>query len=184
MAVSLPTTPSPRDIVTNYVAAGGVLESALGGPSQEIVRFGDRLSLEVQLPPMKIATARAWIAARMAARATGDTLVLTVPQPGGGPTGRTGTGTSGSTTLTASSGASIIAGMRFSFTVGGVIYHHVVTNVAGNTLTIAPRLRASPSSAALNFAAPQIEGRITDNAMWSETLAEIAGLSFTLTEAR
>lgn len=183
MALALPTTPGYAKASPRLVAAGGTLRSSLGGPDQELLRFGDRLAVEFDLPPMKAAVAAAWLAAQLRAKVEGASVRMQLAQIGDGPTGKTGTAASGATALTVNDAAGIVVGQRFSAIVGGVSYLHFVTGLAGTTVSVAPRLRVALSATALEFVAPVIEGTLAAPA-WSEGLAEVVGLSFSVTEAR
>lgn len=183
MSVSLPALPRGTRFDPELVEAGGVLRSALGGPDQALLRFGDKLRIAYVLPTQSAACAKTWVAAQMGAKAAGDTLRAFVPQVGVGPTGVTGAGSAGSISVTATGAGGVAVGQWFSFVTGGVSYLHLVTANDGGDLTVAPRLRAGLSGS-MEFAAPVIEGFLDAAPTWSVERLRFVGLSFSITEAR
>lgn len=181
--VQLPDLPRRTKVRQRLVEFGNDLTPFAGGPVQRLLRFGARYALEVTLPPMSLALARTFLAARARAATSGATLRVAVPTLGGGEavTGRTATAGAGEG-LTISDGSGIEPGVFFSFVADGRSWLHMVTSVAGAALTVAPMLRADPTGQALEFSEPMIEG-FADAVAWDlEALA--VGHTFTLTEER
>lgn len=182
MPIDLPALPRQATLEVRLQDFGGDLTPVLGGPVQRLSRLGSRLAVEVTLPTLDLACARTWIAARMRAKAEGQTLRLTLRQLGGSPADRaavSGVGTS----VAVGSAAGIEVGHLFSFVVGGVSYLHQVTAISGGNLSVAPMLRASPAGQTLNFVAPRIEG-LVDGGEWSLERLRFVGQRFSLAEAR
>lgn len=183
MSITLPALPRGVRVDPALVEAGGTLRSALGGPDQALLRFGDKIRVAYAFPTVDAACARTWLAAQMKAKATGDTVRISVPQMGAGPTGVTGVGAAGSTSVTGTGAGGVAPGQWFSFVAGGVSYLHMVTSNTDGALTVAPRLRAALSGA-MEFAAPVIEGFLDAAPAWSVERLRFVGLSFSVTEAR
>jgi hypothetical protein len=146
----------------------------LGGAAQRVSRLGARWRAVFSLlPGLKPADLQTLSAARANARAAASTITYAWPQAGAPPALGSpvvnGAGQLG-TLLTCSgftAGVTIPAGLFFSVSVAGRGYLYATTAAvtadgSGNAiLSIAPLLRAAPAaSAALNFAAPQIEGYV------------------------
>lgn len=190
MSVQLPTLPLEAQLKPRLIGFGADLTPPLGGPTLRVRRLGSRFALDVGLPAMD-ACGDVWIAACLQAEASNDTLSLVWPRTkarDGLPAPAVGAaGQAGSTLQVSALTKPIPALSFFSFTANGRSYLHAVTApaAAGATiLTIAPMLRASPSSGQpLNFAAPVVEGYATGNATeWAEQLMAWRTLSFTLQE--
>lgn len=174
MAISLPALPRGATVRFALVTTGGKLASSLGGPTQALLRFGDRMRVDYQLPLLDPACARAWLAARMQSDATGEPVRGAVPQLGVAPASPTGSGSAGSTEATVSGEV----GQLFSFVASSRSYLHMKT--AGG---VAPRLRAALSGA-VEMAAPVVEGFLDDPTEWSMERLRFVGLEFSITEAR
>jgi hypothetical protein len=202
LAVSTgPTFPNPWKADCKLVEFVNDLIPPMGGVAQRIARLGARFSVTFsQTPALGAACARAILAARLQARANGDTTVFAWPQPVftgaiGSPVvnGANQRGTSLVVNGLTASTPLLVAGTFFSIAIGGRNYLHCLTADAtvdgsGNsTLSIAPMLRDIPASgAALNFALPCIEGFIQGHTEdWTlERLAWTGLPSFTVIEAR
>lgn len=196
MAVALPTLTKASTFSQRLIDFGAKLTPTLGGPSQYIGRLGNRFAVDVHTPPLDQVGASALLAARIAAVTAADTVTLSWPQPAfEGALGTPqvdGAGQLGST-LNAKAmtvGAVIPAFTFFSFVAGGRHYLHVTTEEATvdgagkAALPIGPLLRASPANnAALEFAAPVIEGLLDDSTVaWTLERLRAYGTSFTLVE--
>lgn len=197
MAITFPTNPGPADAVASLVRYGRETQPPAGGVVQMINRLGSRYRLEVSLPPMSYATARAVLAARLKSANEGQTVVVTWPQETQASLGApliNGAGQLGSVLVCDgfTPGAVIPALAFFSFSAGGRIYLHstvgqVTANGSGQaSIPIAPMLRASPAdNAALNFTAPQIEGFLGGGDVdWSLNVLKHVGVRFVITENR
>lgn len=174
MAIDLPALPRGAQVEIGLVPAGGKLRSTLGGSTQALLRFGDRMRATYRLPLLDADCARAWLAAKMASEASGEVLRCFVPQIGEGPSGASGAGSSGSVSATVDGEN----GQIFSFEAGGKSYLHMKTGSG----TVAPRLRAALSGG-VEMEAPVIEGFLDDGVSWSMERLRFVGLSFAITEA-
>jgi len=183
MAITLPALSRFDQIEFSEVEFGGYLKSTLGGPTQRVKRPGGRLSVSVDLRPMNETCARQWLGARMRSKAEGETLRLILRQNGPGISGISGSGAVNASVISAS-GSGIKVGQIFSFIAGGHAYLHMVTNVAGGSVNIAPSLRANMSGHPLDFMTPTIEGFIESPTAWSLTQLKHFGQSFVLIEDR
>jgi len=184
MTVALPLLPKQATVAPRLLRFGGDLLSALGGPTQRIVRMGSRFSVDVQLPTLDAECAGRWVAALLQADTLGQTVSLIVPQLGDGKVvgAATGTGNAGASSLAISGGANLKAGLLFSFQAGGRFYLHQVTNIVSATeVGIAPLLRVGINGLALDFATPKVEGFVEETA-WSVEFLRFVGQSFSLTE--
>ena len=182
MAIDLPVLSRQATVELRLIDFGGDLTPILGGPVQRILRLGSRLAADVTLPTMDAACGRAWIAARMRAKAEGHMLRLGLKQLGVAPASRAASSGAGAEIVVASA-AGVEVGHLFSFIVAGVSYLHQVTDISGTTLSVAPMLRADPGGQTLNFQSPVIEG-LVDGATWSVERLRFIGQRFTLAEAR
>lgn len=180
----LPQLPKATRLNVRVIEFGNDLTSILGGPSQRLMRMGSRHAVDVALPPLDLACARTWLAARNKAQAEGMTLRLIMPQLGDGTAlaGRTAV-SGGGTSLTVNSAAGITPGLYFSFIVGDHAYFHQVTDVVGATLSVAPLLRADPAGQQLKFDEPRLQG-FADAVAWDLERLRFVGQTFTITEDR
>jgi len=184
MTVALPLLPKQATVAPRLLRFGGDLLSALGGPTQRIVRLGSRFSVDVQLPTLDAECAGRWVGAMLRADTLGETVSLIVPQLGDGKVvaAAAGTGAVGASSLAITGGANMKAGLLFSFQAGGRAYLHQVTHLISATqIGIAPLLRVAINGAALNFATPTVEGFVEETA-WSVEFLRFVGQSFSLTE--
>lgn len=186
MTVALPLSPMPSEAHPRYIEYGARLAAPFGGVTQNVSRLGDRWSMSVTMPPMNEVNARAWIAAQIRAKTTGEPVRMPVPQIGG-PSGVVFSGAVNSPdgTFTGSNVFSVTTGMFFS-TVGpsGDSFLHLVTNLyGGGSCSVGPRLRDNLNGPA-NFAVPVIEGYLESNFEWTVGIAQIIGLSFVVTERK
>jgi hypothetical protein len=185
MAVLIPTTPMGSTYKPRYVPYGQRLTAPLGGSTQNIMRLGDRWAFDVTMPPMTEAVARPIIAAYLEALATGQTVRLRVPQlDGPSPVGFVGVVNATNGTINGGGIGGVKQGMWFSVIAdNGWSYLHQVTSVSSTLVNVAPRLRASFNTVS-QFAAPVIEGWLETPFEWSVEIAQIIGLSCSITEAR
>lgn len=77
VAVSLPSSPAPRDINPRVVEAYNELRTAKGTNVQRVYRGGAHYAVDYTMPPMRSETARAW--RRLF---TQGEVIMRVPQPG------------------------------------------------------------------------------------------------------
>ncbi|MFT4076843.1 MAG: hypothetical protein QM647_15060 [Asticcacaulis sp.] len=197
MSITLPELPDMSAFTPTLVTYSNDLSGPLGGPTQRLLRMGDRWKVAVTLAPLPRLEADAWAALLIAA--SRDTAVLNWPQPEGG-AGSPGTpvvygaGQSGMTLtiggLTA--GYMFRAGQMISFITDGRRYSHMVmtgVTVASNGrigLSILPLLRVSPADGdTVEVEQPSIEGLIDpDGLTIPYGSGGITSLGFTLTEQK
>ena len=186
-AVMLPALPRTAKVRPRVLRFGNDLTPALGGPSQRLLRLGARFSIEVTLPPLGDACARAWLAARMRSEADGSTVRLALPQRAARPVGAVAGGTANAAQIFADflpGGSGVIEpGMLFSFVADGRSYLHMVTTTAGGGIGVAPRLRVGFELENLEFENPVVEGYL-DEVAWDLEALRFTGQSFVLTEER
>lgn len=195
--VTLPALPKGAKINARLIRFGSDLTPTLGGPVQRVSRLGSRFALDVELPPLLAADARAWVAARLKAEAENATVRLTWPQvapvvPPFGTVQVDGAGQTGARLAVKGMvpGGGCALGLFFSFADATRHYLHATTenavaSGAGTALySVAPLLRASPgNNVALNFTAPTIEGLLDGASIdWTIEQLRVSGASFTLTE--
>lgn len=195
MAVALPLTPRLADVTPRLVQTGGAVASILNGPTQKLMRLGDRWELTIAIQALRQTDAGALLGARLISETEGVTLTMLWPQPQFTlPTGLpkvNGAGQAGA--VLAMKGLTprlyIPALTFFSFIAGGRHYLHCTTRAgavaADGTYspTIAPQLRRAPAdSEPIEFANPVIEGFISSGVQWTLQLLRHFGSSFTLTE--
>jgi hypothetical protein len=195
MTVALPTNPNPWTVKPRLLDFGGDMTPPLGGAAQRFARIGSRFAVDVTLPPMEAPLSLEWIGARLAARGSGDVVLLNWPQaPAGVSWGAptvNGASQAGLTLETAGWGANLPpAGTFFSF-VGpsGRNYLHVLTQQVtasggASLLEIMPMIRESPASgAALQFNTPQIMGFIAGpTEEWTRERLAWDTMTFTIQE--
>lgn len=174
MAITLPDLPRGTTVDFSLVAAGGKLTSSLGGPTQALLRFGDRMQATFRLPKLDAPCARAWLAVKMQSEATGEVVRCAVPQLGAPPASPDGAGAAGSTAATVDGEV----GQLFSFAAGGHGYLHMKT-----TGGVAPRLRAALAGS-VSMDPPIIEGFLDQSPGWTMERLRFLGLEFSITEAR
>lgn len=195
MSVALPAVVRAADVTQRLIDFGATLTPTLGGPSQRIARLGARYALDVRMPPLDDASARAMLGALLKAQTEAATLTLSWPQPAAAALGSVlvnGAGQAGSSLILDhfTAGVSIPALTFFSFIMGGRYYLHCITaataaNGSGQaTVAIAPMLRVSPSdNLAVEMVAPTIEGFLDDSTVaWTLQLLKRRAVSFSLTE--
>lgn len=178
MTIALPDLPRGTNVAPGFVAAGGALSSALGGPTQELLRFGDRMRLSVETPKLAPDCAAAWIAALMAARTEGGGVRCKVPQLGAVP-GVLASGAAGSVEVGFDASPGGVGGLKpgqwFSFSGGGASYLHMLTRqVSAGVFHVAPRLRATVSGP-VEMVEPVIEGLIEGDLAWAIERLRIYG---------
>ena len=185
MAINLPVNPSPASAKFRYLEYGARLSAPLGGSTQNIMRLGDRLAMDVTLPPMTEEQANNWIAAHLEAKATGQTVRMRVPSPVG-PTPVTMSGIANQASATVLTGdlSQIKRGQWFTYQAAdGFLYLHKITRVSGSTIGVSPRLRRS-FNGGVSMDYPAIEGWLDTGFEWDVGVAQIVGLSFNITESR
>jgi len=198
MAIDLPLLPRTASVVPGLIDNSGRLKPPLGGPSQTILRGGNRFYAKVSIPALKHDTtcARAWIAAMLRHKTEGELMRLRWPQADAAALPAAakvdGAGQAGALLVADGLGAggAIPALSFFSFLSAGKSYLHSTTSAViasgggGAALTIAPSLRVSPAdNLALNFTAPIIEGEMDIGPVeWTLEHLRWVGVSFTITE--
>ncbi|HEY0011554.1 MAG TPA: hypothetical protein VGB79_01730 [Allosphingosinicella sp.] len=119
-----------------------------------------------------------------------EKVVCAIPQPGLDLTGISDTTAvaagSGGKTLVVAGGGTKIVGQYLSLVSGGVRYLHMVTAVAGNTLSIYPMLKVPIAGGeTVELLSPKIEGFLDGNEQgWTLGLVENIGLTFVIVEAQ
>lgn len=187
----LPTDPAPANMGIAMITAKNVLAPAFGDGEQELLRKGSRYALTFQMPPMRYVTSMDWDDLM----AEGDTVVMTVHQPGfdtGAPgTPRVnGAGQAGS--------ALVIDGLTNGYVIRKGQFLSVITQgrrflyrakanvtVSGGTATVPLRtmLRFPPAdNDVVEIAQPMIEGFVRDLGEWAVGVDRLVGLQFTVRE--
>lgn len=183
MAIALPTSPGPVSAVPRMLDWGSDQSPVLGGPVQRVERLGSRHAVDFTMPPMRYVDAMAWI--QRLKRGKSQRVIMEFPQPGLDLSGY-GTGSitgSGSSVSISGAGGSLKEGQFFSIVQGGRRYLHSADG-NGSNITITPMLRVPLSGASVEVGNPKIEGMLSgDEVSWTVDLAEIVGISFTVTEA-
>ena len=198
MAIDLPALPRTASVVPGLTDNAGRLKPPLGGPSQTILRGGNRYYAKVSIPALRndVGAARDWLAAMIRHKTEGGPLRLRWPQPGAtdmpGAAQVDGAGQAGALLAVKNLGVAktVPALSFFSFINGGQSYLHSTTSAGVSdltgktTLTIGPSLRLSPAnSLALNFAVPIIEGELDLGPVeWTLDRLRWIGVGFTITE--
>jgi hypothetical protein len=198
MAIDLPALPKTATVVPGLTDNSARLKPPLGGPSQTILRGGNRYYARVTIPALRNDTtcARGWLAAMLRHKTEGGLLRLAWPQAGASTLPAAakvdGAGQAGALLVVKglAPGSQIPALAFFSAVSGGRSYLHSTTSPAAAdftgraALTIAPSARFSPpDNLALNFPAPIIEGELdTGPVEWTLERLLYVGISFTLTE--
>lgn len=194
MAIALAAIPKEAKVVPRILDFGARLNPPLGGASQYIARIGDRCAVDVELPVLDDAPARALIGARARAKAEGQTLTLAWPcvaQATIGAPLANGAAQTGTSLIVdgITPGKVILPETWFSYPANGRHYLHMVTTqvaadgLGAATLNVAPMLRFSPAdNAALEFVAPVLEGFIDGDVEWTLTRLTFRQTSFTLQE--
>lgn len=183
MSVTLPAlppmtkaSPVPRDFSARNAPPGG-------GQDQRIARLGDRWAVRYTLPALPAAFALALQSALGRARTEGLTIRCAFPVAPGAPTGVTGVGAINSTLVTVTDPPAAALDRFFSFESAGHAYLHQVTAIDGDTVSVAPRLRAALTGA-LNFAEPVVEGFLDGATSWDIERLAHTGVTFTISEDR
>jgi hypothetical protein len=196
MAFVFPTLPRAASAVLGLSDNAGRLKPPTGGPSQTILRPGDRRYARVTLPTLDADCADAWIAVMIRHKTEGGSVRLTLPlKPADGlPAGAQIDGAGQAGALLAIKGLGVGQILKpnrnFSIIVSGRSYLHSTTSqtTADGTgkaiATIGPMLRVSPGNGlALNFTAPIIEGELDLGPVeWTVERLRFVGVSFTITE--
>lgn len=198
MAIDLPLLPRTASVIPGLIDNSGRLRPPLGGPSQTILRGGNRFYAKVSIPALKYDTtcARAWIAAMLRQKTEGGLLRLRWPRTDAATMPAAakvdGAGQAGALLVADGLGAGVAvpALSFFSFVSGGKSYLHSTTSDAladgagRAALTIAPSVRISPAdNLALNFIDPVIEGELDLGPVeWTLERLRWVGVSFTITE--
>lgn len=196
MTVELPREPRQASITFTPVDYGGMLTPSTGGPSQRLNRNGNRWSVSVQLPPMRVESlARLWIVALT--RGLRDSVRFYILQPdfAVGPVGQPKVNGAGQAGV-----ALVVDGGTARYTyrpsqwvtveTGGVGHLYMVTDskmadgAGAAVLPIEPPLRVEPADNDLvHVTAPFIDGTLGQGGVpWTIDVARTIGLSFTVTE--
>lgn len=193
MSITLPSSPRPASVGVALQTWGRPTTPIAGSRRRFLERLGARFRLSVQMPPMEYEVAREWMAARLKATTTGDTVVLEWPQPAQATLGTplvNGSSQLGSSLIVDgfTPSVAIPASAFFSFQEDG--HHYLYATAAAGTasgggaatLSIGPMLRVSPDdNAPLNFTAPKIEGFMDmGDIEWSMDVLMHVGLNFTI----
>lgn len=182
-AVTLPAlppmtkaSPIPREFAAK-------LTPPSGGQEQRIARLGDRWMVRYTLPALPAAFALAVQSAQGRARTEGLTIRCAFPVPPGAPTGLEGVGSVNSTLISVEDPPEAALDRFFSFESGGHAYLHQVTAINADSLSVAPRLRATVAGA-LNFVDPVVEGFLDGASGWDIERLAHTGVTFTISEDR
>lgn len=173
MSILLPASPAPRVATMRPVTFGGNQEGALGGPTTQINRPGDRYAIDLTIAIMNHADAAIWASDLTAA--IGEDARFPIPQPGidiGEPGNLIlvdGSSQSGTTLKLRGFFANypIKKGQFFNMLHGGRRYvHHVRAPTSAGTdgkatISIWPMLRfLTVDGEACGFKTPSIEGQL------------------------
>lgn len=197
MPFSLPTTPRSNAMDVAIKSYGADFSSPFGGSNQRASRPGDRMMVNVSLPPMEAWQALPWMAAK--AKALSDTVIFSVAQPGvpvmtfGAPKVRANTAAGTTLPINFATNRQIInAGRLFSVVRGAQRYLHMVVadqeiaDTGECDLLIRPALRtAYVAGDTIEFADPKIQGFIQGTeAGWAVNVMAHYGLNFQIIEDR
>lgn len=150
---------------------------------------GEMWAADVTLPPMKRADAEQWISWLTSLRGQygrfmlGDTSADTIR---GTATTVTVTGSAGSSSLTATSNGTLLAGDMIQIGTGAdATLHKVLADLSGSgTLEVWPALRKDRSAASVTLTAAKGVFRLASNeTSWTIDEASIFGISFSAMEA-
>jgi hypothetical protein len=197
--LTAPSSPGPRQFRPRPASVVGMTASPFTGEQQVQAHQGQWWEADFQLPPMKRASASAWVGLFTALNFREGTVLL-APEPhqplgvatgaplvnGASQTGRT-LGTKG---WSASVTGIVRAGDFFQLGSGGNTRLHMVVQDADSNgagvavLEIWPSLRFSPAdNAPLTFASPNGIWRLKEPFDYTVDIATVYGLSVTLMEA-
>lgn len=194
--ITLPASPVPRLAVPMLMDFGALLRGPTGGAALRINRAGSRWKWDFEFPPMRPATFRTF--APLVAAGKEQVLRLPVPLAGvsQGTPGSTvvdGAGQTGTTLDVRGGTAAYVARTGYWLHVvdaDGNRYLHVLTadtilNGSGaGALSIFPALRAPlADGAAVELAAPTVEGFVVSDVSWELATSGLRVLSFSIEEA-
>lgn len=186
--LAFPTHTGVRNIELRATNAVAVSSSPFTYSSQSLHWGGEMWSANVDLPPMKRVDAEIWVAWLVALRGRfnpfylGDTSSSSIR---GTATTVTVTGTAGSSSLTATSDGTLLAGDMIQIGSGsdGTL-HKVLLDLSGSgTLEVWPAIRKDRTTVAVTVAAAKGVFRLDSNDVsWSINEASIYGINFGATE--
>jgi hypothetical protein len=197
VTVFFPVNPAPVEATPRVIRAGGVLPGALGASDLLLNRLGDRMAIDVTLPPMPYDLGRVWISRLM--QGLYDTVAMPFPQPDyvvGNPgvpvTDGSNHGVSTMALRGLTPGYALDEGQFLSVIIEGrrYLYQNAAPATAGGdgrVLTnFRPLLRKNPGDGAvIELASPVIEGLLQGREQsWTLDAARTVGLSFTIKEAK
>ena len=189
MAIVFPSFADSTSTTITLKTSAVDLTPPLGGSSQRITRLADKWVYEVVMRPMKTSQAGPIVAALV--RGLTDKLLIPVKQNGVNlsaySNGTVNGAVTGGTSLThAGGGPAKFVGQYFSAVVNNVRYLHMITGVAGQTLSFMPMLRTPlANGTVLEFGNPQIEGFIEGNEQsWNINFVAGLGVTFRVVEAQ
>jgi len=200
MAITLPSSLSPRRVSPFLLDFGAVLTPFAGGPSQRINRLGMRLGAQVTMPPLRSDREGPLLVSRLV-QARSDELLLDCPLVDGS---WTSAGTplvrvavTGGTTLQIKglpAGYALDEGRIFSLvrSATGRRYVHGfaaqgTADGSGNaTASVWPPMRTSFAvNDVIELATPKMQGHVVDDQLgWEMALARRTSLSFTVHESQ
>lgn len=198
MAIDLPDYPAPASVTPALMDFGSVLQPGLGGPTQKINRLGNRFSISVTMPAMKVPKlGRIWLSRLIQAQTQGARMRWPLQGVKSPPVSSTGIkiadgGQTGSTLICYGGVPNAVykEGQFFSILTNGrhhlyMLTDEVIFNVEGTApLPIAPMLRVNHGpSDSLFFDPPFFEGiLIGDRREWEWSIANFVGLQFEIQE--
>ena len=196
--VTMPTCPVPTDATLSLVEFATDLQGPLGGPTQRILRLGDRFAAELTYGPMVYDDARPFLARLI--RASGSPLAVAFPQRGFHPVYPGALVVDASTpnaggALKVKGGTPdflLLEGQFFHIASGGRRWVHQIQedtaldDAGAATLPINPLLRVQTATGdALEFVYPVIEGfRDVGSVKWTIEMVRRVGLKFNVVEDR
>ncbi|PLR25061.1 hypothetical protein SGCZBJ_12555 [Caulobacter zeae] len=195
MAFQLPRLPKTAQVEPFYVDANADMEPIVVGKVQTILRPG-KWGVKVTIPELNPVDARRFCAAQVRHKTEGGLISLSWPQADVAQIPATavvdGAGQTGARLAVRglTPGSTVPGFAFFSFEVAGEGFLYctsadALVDANGKALLpISPMVRVRPpDGAALNFADPQIQGKLeTGNVEWSLVRLRHTGVSFTITE--
>ncbi len=193
--VPLPTTPAPADVTFTPVSFATDMTGPLGGPTQRVLRGGDRFRLELGWGPLAYDDARVFLARLM--RAAASPLAVEFPQRGLKPAspGALVVATGSTPNTLAVSGGTpgfpLKEGQFFHLASGGRRWIHqlqqdvTLDGSGAAALPINPLLRVAPAVGdATEWVHPILEGFVDQGWTWNLQMMVRVGLKFSITEDR
>ena len=195
MALSLPSTPKPRNMAPYLVSRRDEQSPPQGGSEGRTTRLGSKWAIRFTMPLMTYAEAMAWTDLETEA----DTVLMSIPQlgltigtPGAPVVDQAGQLGNTLNVRGCTAGFQVVKGQWVSVVTGGRRYLYRMREDAqadgsGDiALPLRPLLRVAPADGdTVEIAAPKIEGFVRDlpaNAFDTNSAGHVPGLQFTIRE--